>query len=221
MSTINDFNKIEDCDRLDPLCIDAYHEFTYNEDEAPTTLCDKSSWGGDCIDLKPLVKAAESCTTMYLSPEESPNCLVYEKEERCGDNDCIHGDDLSRIISLRLLKDVEQTELTDGDVYIYNAETDLFEAYPLAQTISNVQTTLQSIQQTLANHENRLLRIEAMLTPPAGAPEGVKVAFGNINEYSDHNAVVDANGNATSLDKSHGLYTHDLNINTLEDELFG
>lgn len=221
MSTISDFNQIDDCDKIDPGCIDAYHEFTYNQDEAPTTLCDKSSWGGDCIDLTPIVKAAETLTTLYLSPEENPNCLVYEPER--GDNICIHGDDLSRIISMRYLKDVDQsTPPSDGIVYMYNSETNLFEPYDLKTTITNINTAIQNIQATLANHENRLRIIEEKLTPPADAPSDVRVVFGNINDYSDPNVVInEGSGTVSSLDKTHGLYTHLLANNAYGDEIFG
>lgn len=221
MSTISDFNQIDDCDKIDPGCIDAYHEFTYNQDEAPTTLCDKSSWGGGCIDLTPIVKAAETLTTLYLSPEENPNCLVYEPER--GDNICIHGDDLSRIISMRYLKDVDQsTPPSDGIVYMYNSETGLFEPYDLKTTIQNIHIRLQNIEQTLANHESRLQVIEEKLTPPADAPSNVRVVFGNINDYSDPNVVInEGSGTVSSLDKTHGLYTHLLANNAYGDEIFG
>lgn len=236
MSTVADFNRIDDCDKIDSQCIDAYHEFTYNEDEAPTTLCDKSSWGGGCIDLEPLVKVAESCTAMYLSPEENPNCLVYEKEERCGDNDCITGDELSRIISMQLLKDVSQElEIANGNVYMYNSETNVFEPYDLAGVIYNINTAIANLNAAITSlqnrvttletyvrdHENRLQIIEEKLTPPTGSPSTAKVTFGNINLYSDHNAVIDSNGNVVSLDKSHGLYTHNLNESASEDEIMG
>lgn len=220
MSTIEDFNRIEDCDKIDSRCIDAFLDYTYDPDNAPTTLCVESSWGGGCIDLEPLVKAAETCTTLYLSPEENPNCLVYEAE--CGDSYCIHGDDLSRIISMKYLKDVSQaTAPSDGIVYMFNSQTNLFEPYDLKTTVTNINTAIQNINQTLANHENRIRTIEATLTPPSDLPEGARVAWGNINSYADHNAVITSGGEVTSLDKSHGLYTHELAINAIEDEIFG
>ena len=221
MSTINDFNKIEDCDKLDPLCIDAFSSLTLDEDGI---LCVETSWGKQCIDLAQAVKDYESCTSLYLSPEENPNCLVYEKEERCGDNDCIHGDDLSRIISMQYLKDVAQTgeEPEDGICYVYNEQTHLFEPYDLKTTITNINTAIQNIQQTLANHESRLQVIEEKLTPPADAPANVKVVFGNINDYSDPNVVInEGSGTVTTLDKTHGLYTHLLADNAYGDEIFG
>ena len=221
MSTINDFNKIEDCDKLDPLCIDAFSSLTLDEEG---TLCVETSWDKQCIDLAQAVKDYESCTSLYLSPEENPNCLVYEKEERCGDNDCIHGDDLSRIISMQYLKDVAQTgeEPEDGIVYMYNEQTHLFEPYDLKTTITNINTAIQNIQQTLANHESRLQVSEQKLTPPADAPANVKVVFGNINDYSDPNVVIsEGSGTVTTLDKTHGLYTHLLADNAYGDEIFG
>ena len=221
MSTINDFNKIEDCDKLDPLCIDAFSSLTLDEDGI---LCVETSWDKQCIDLAQAVKDYESCTSLYLSPEDNPNCLVYEKEERCGDNDCIHGDDLSRIISMQYLKDVAQTgeEPEDGIVYMYNEQTHLFEPYDLKTTITNINTAIQNINQTLANHERRLQVIEEKLTPPADAPANVKVVFGNINDYSDPNVVInEGSGTVTTLDKTHGLYTHLLADNAYGDEIFG
>lgn len=221
MSTVADFNRIEDCDKIDSQCIDAFSSLTLDEDGI---LCVETSWDKQCIDLAQAVKDYESCTSLYLSPEDNPNCLVYEKEERCGDNDCIHGDDLSRIISMQYLKDVTQTgeEPEDGIVYMYNEQTHLFEPYDLRTTITNINTAIQNIQQTLANHESRLQVIEQKLTPPADAPANVKVVFGNINDYSDPNVVInEGSGTVTTLDKTHGLYTHLLADNAYGDEIFG
>lgn len=221
MSTVADFNRIDDCDKIDSQCIDAFSNLTLDEEGI---LCVETSWDKQCIDLAQAVKDYESCTSLYLSPEDNPNCLVYEKEERCGDNDCIHGDDLSRIISMQYLKDVTQTgeELEDGIVYMYNEETHLFEPYDLKTTITNINTAIQNIQQTLANHESRLQVIEEKLTPPADAPANVKVVFGNINDYSDPNVVInEGSGTVTTLDKTHGLYTHLLANNAYGDEIFG
>ena len=217
MSTVADFNRIDDCDKIDPLCIDAYAKL----DLENSVLCLETSWGGNCFDLGPVVKENETCTTLYLSPEEDPNCLVYEPE--CGDNICIHGDDLSRIISMEYLKDVDQTTPpSDGIVYMYNETTNLFEPYDLKTVIGNINTTIQNINQTITNHENRLQIIETKLTPPADAPEGVKVVFGNINDYSDPNVVIpEGSGTVTTLDKTHGLYTHLLADNAYGDEIFG
>lgn len=221
MSTVADFNRIEDCDKIDSQCIDAFSSLTLDEDGI---LCVETSWDKQCIDLAQAVKDYESCTSLYLSPEENPNCLVYEKEERCGDNDCIDGDDLSRIISMQYLKDVAQTgeEPEDGIVYMYNEQTHLFEPYDLKTAITNINTAIQNIQQTLANHESRLQVIEEKLTPPADAPANVKVVFGNINDYSDPNVVInEGSGTVTALDKTHGLYTHLLADNAYGDEIFG
>lgn len=222
MSTIADFNRIDDCDKIDPLCIDAYVDFDFDPNNE-TGICLHTPWGGNCLDLTEIVKLAESCTTLYLSPEEDPNCLVYEPEEKCGDNICIHGDDLSRIISMQYLKDVTQeTPPSDGIVYMYNSETNLFEPYDLKTTITNINTTIQNINATLSNHENRIHQIELKLTPPADAPDNVKVVFGNINEYSDPNVVIsEGSGTVTTLDKTHGLYTHTLASNAYGDEIFG
>ena len=222
MSTIADFNRIDDCDKIDPLCIDAYVEFGFDPDNE-TGICLHTSWGGDCLDLTEIVKNAESCTTLYLSPDEDPNCLIYEPEEKCGDNICIHGDDLSRIISMQYLKDVDQTTPpSEGIVYIYNSQTNLFEPFDLKTALGNIATQIQNINSAIENHENRIYRIEQKLTPPEDAPEDVKVVFGNINEYSDPDVVInEGSGTVTTLDKTHGLYTHTLASDAYGDEIFG
>lgn len=220
MSTIADFNRIEDCDKIDPLCVDSYTEFKVDPDNE-TGICLATPWGGNCIDLEPLIKAGESCTTMYLSPDEDPNCLVYEPEEQCGDNVCIHGDDLSRIISMQYLKDVEQTEPTDGIVYMYNSQTNLFEPYDLKTTINNINTAITNLQAAVTNLTNRVSIIEEKITPPAGTPDDARILHGNINIYSDYNAVVNSSGTATSLNKNHGVYGHALANDIDYDELMG
>lgn len=222
MSTVEDFNRIEDCNKIDPLCINAYTDFELDPDN-PAGLCLHTPWGGDCLDLTSIVKAAETCTTLYLSPDDNPNCLVYEPEEKCGDNICIHGDDLSRIISMTKLKDVDQsTSPSDGAVYMYNGQTGMFEPFDLKTFVTNTNNAIQNINQTLNNHEGRLQTIEAMLTPPADAPDNVRVVFGNINDYSDPNVVInEGSGTVTTLDKTHGLYTHTLASNAYGDEIFG
>lgn len=221
MSTIEDFNRIDDCNKIDPLCIDAYTDFELDPDNE-AGLCLHTSWGGDCLDLTSIVKAAESCTTLYLSPEGDPNCLVYEPEEKCGDNICIHGDDLSRIISMTKLKDVDQTsQIGNGGVYVYNSTTGKFEPYNLVQQITNINNAIQNINAAITNLQGRVANIEAILTPPANIPNDARVLWGNINILSDYNAVVDGSGTATTLNRAHGVYGHDANVDIAYDELMG
>lgn len=221
MSTINDFNRIEDCNKIDPLCIDSYTDFELDPDNE-AGLCLHTPWGGDCLDLTSIVKAAESCTTLYLSPEDNPNCLVYEPEEKCGDNICIHGDDLSRIISMTKLKDVDQaSQIGDGNVYVYNSTTGKFEPYNLVQQITNINNAIQNINAAITNLQGRVANIEAILTPPANIPDDARVLWGNINILSDYNAVVDGSGIATTLNRAHGVYGHDANVDIAYDELMG
>lgn len=233
MSRIVDFNTIDDCDKIDAAMINAFVDFHFDP-ESETGLCLESSWGGGCLDLTDIVKAAETCTSLYLSPEDDPNCLVYNGE--C-DDFCIHGDDLSRIISMSKLKDVDQgSGPSDGDVYMYDGATNTFKTFDLKTALGNINTTLQNLNATINNLSNRLTAvegditslknrvtaIEAKLTPPEDAPSDAKVVFGNINLYSDPNVVIDeSTGTPTSLNKNRGLYTHLLSENKMADEVFG
>ena len=221
MSTIADFNRIDDCNKIDPLCIDAYVDFDFDT-ENETGICVHTPWGGNCLDLTEIVKNAESCTTLYLSPEEDPNCLVYEPEDKCGDNICIHGDDLSRIISMTKLKDVDQdTPIGNGEVYIFNSSTEKFEPYDITTAITNLNTITQNMNAAIENWQNRMLAVEAKLTPPDNVPDDARVMFGNINILSDYNASVNSSGVAKTLDRTHGVYGHDANQDLAYDELMG
>lgn len=212
MSNIDDFYHSE-CDKIDPNCIDAYTEFRLDPD-SDTGLCLDTSWGGDCLDLTSIVKAAETVTTLYLSPAEDPNCLVFERED--GQSDCIHGDDLSRIISMTKLKDVDQdTPPVNGDVYIYN--NGVFEPFNLQTYIDNTAATISNLQAAI----RQLQQLLNYWQVPEDLPADAKIMLGNINLYSDTNAVINSSGGVTSLDKSHGIYGHDLDIDKAQDEIFG
>lgn len=223
--TNKDFFNRRECELLDSHCVNAFVDFKLDP-ENPTGICLDTSWGGDCLDLTDLVKAAETCTSLYLSPAEDPNCLIYEGE--C-ENFCITGDELSRIISMSKLKDVDQTRAPeDGDIYIYNGDTKKFETFDLRQYIDNMETDMSSIWNAINSLRTRVTRIENQITPivnrwelPENVPDDAKIALANINVYSDVNAQISSTGAVTSLDKSHGVYGHSLNVDKLDDEIFG
>lgn len=224
LTNIDYFNR-RDCDKIDANCINAYVDFHLDPDN-PTGICLDTSWGGDCLDLTNIVKEAETCTSLYLAPVEDPNCLVYEGE--C-ETFCIEGEDLARIIPMAKLKDVDQTKAPeDGDVYIYNGDTNKFETFNLQQFINNLDVDLSQIWAAIKNLRNRVSTIEDQIAPivnhwhlPEGVPDNAKIMLGNINVYSDVNAAISSAGVVTSLDKSHGIYGHDLTTDILDDEIFG
>lgn len=216
MTNIDEFYRKE-CQKIDADCIDAYVDYHLDE-ENPAGLCVETSWGGDCLDLTPIVKAAETVTTLHLSPEEDPNCLVYERED--GQSDCIHGDDLSRIISMTKLKDVDQgTAPVNGDVYIYR--NGKFYTFNLQQYIDDTAQTISNINAAITQIRNQIAPIINRWQLPNQVPDDAKIMLGNINLYSDTGAVINSSGTATSLDKSHGIYGHDLNTDKAQDEIFG
>lgn len=216
MTNVDDFN-INECDKIDSNCINAYVDYHLDPDN-PAGLCVNTSWGGDCLDLTSIVKAAETVTTLYLSPEDDPNCLVFERED--GQQDCIHGDDLSRIISMSKLKDVDQgTTPQNGDIYMYRDGK--FYTFNLQEYMDNTASTIANMQAQINQLRAQLQSILNYWQVPEGLPGDAKIMLGNINLYSDHNAEIDSNGNVTRLDKSHGIYGHSLNIDKDEDEIFG
>ena len=229
MSEISDFYK-NPCEKFDAGLVNAYIDLDYDLSN-PTGIVLDHSWGTDYLDLKPLIKAGETITSLELTPTNNPEYLQFNRED--GGRDCIHGDYLSRIISLKYLKDVDQeTRPTTGDVYMYNEESDTFYTFNLQdfvdttnanitklfahianlqQQINNLDARVTALETTVANHETRLQTIDEILTPPANMQSNARVAWGNINLYSDYTN--------NSL-KTSGLYTHDLNSNVTNDEYF-
>lgn len=212
MTNIDEFYH-KDCEKIDANCINAYVDYHLDE-ENPAGLCVNTSWGGDCLDLTSIVKAAETVTSLELTPTENPTCLTFNRED--GQADCIHGDDLSRIISMTKLKDVDQTTPpVNGDVYIY--KNGKFYTFNLQQYMDDTANTINNMQAAIRQLQVLLNYWQV----PEGLPANAKIVLGNINLYSDTNAVIDSNGTVQSLNKNNGIYGHDLDIDRAQDEIFG
>ena len=212
MTNIDEFYH-KDCEKIDANCVNAYVDYHLDE-ENPAGLCVNTSWGGDCLDLTSIVKAAETVTSLELTPAENPTCLTFNRED--GQADCIHGDDLSRIISMTKLKDVDQTTApVNGDVYIY--KNGKFYTFNLQQYMDDTANTINNMQAAIRQLQVLLNYWQV----PEGLPANAKIMLGNINLYSDTNAVINSNGTVQSLNKNNGIYGHDLDIDRAQDEIFG
>lgn len=212
MTNIDEFYH-KDCEKIDANCINAYVDYHLDE-ENPAGLCVNTSWGGDCLDLTSIVKAAETVTSLELTPTENPTCLTFNRED--GQADCIHGDDLSRIISMTKLKDVDQTTApVNGDVYIY--KNGKFYTFNLQQYMDDTANTINNMQAAIRQLQVLLNYWQI----PEGLPANAKIMLGNINLYSDTNAAINSDGTVQSLNKNNGIYGHDLDIDRAQDEIFG
>lgn len=207
MTIIDGFYNKE-CNKIDPSCINAFFELGLSE-ENPTELYLDNSWGKTSVDLLPAIKAGETMTYLKLAPAANPEYLEYDPEN--GIPQCIHGDDLSRIISMKLLKDVKQTNLTDGDVYMWNSTTNQFEPFNLANFVTTVNTALTNLGARVTNLETDVAEIKAILARPSGIPSDVRLVWGDINLYSDY-----TNNN----NRQHGFFTHSTSTNKANDEYF-
>ena len=212
MTNIDEFYH-KDCEKIDANCINAYVDYHLDE-ENPAGLCVNTSWGGDCLDLTSIVKAAETVTSLELTPTEDPTCLTFNRED--GQADCIQGDDLSRIISMTKLKDVDQTTVpVNGDVYMYN--NGKFYTFNLQQYMDDTANTINNMQAAIRQLQVLLNYWQV----PEDLPANAKIMLGNINLYSDTNAVINSDGTVQSLNKNNGIYGHDLDIDRTQDEIFG
>ena len=212
MTNIDEFYH-KDCEKIDANCINAYVDYHLDE-ENPAGLCVNTSWGGDCLDLTSIVKAAETVTSLELTPTENPTCLTFNRED--GQADCIQGDDLSRIISMTKLKDVDQTTApVNGDVYMYN--NGKFYTFNLQQYMDDTANTINNMQAAIRQLQVLLNYWQV----PEDLPANAKIMLGNINLYSDTNAVINSDGTVRSLNKNNGIYGHDLDIDRAQDEIVG
>lgn len=208
---------INECEMIDGKTrVKAYTDL-YLDPENPTGIILDTTWGEVHLDLKDVVKNGETITHLKLSPETNPTVLRYERED--GGVDCITGEELSRIVYLRYLADVQQNHtLQNGEVLMYDSGSDTFKYFNLTSAISNINTAISNLQNTInqlntavSNLSTRVGTLEAKLTPPSGAPSNVKVAFGNINTYGDI-----TNNNL----KTSGIYTHSPNTDVVNDQYF-
>ena len=212
MTNIDEFYH-KDCEKIDANCINAYVDYHLDE-ENPAGLCVNTSWGGDCLDLTSIVKAAETVTSLELTPAENPTCLTFNRED--GQADCIHGDDLSRIISMTKLKDVDQTTPpVNGDVYIY--KNGKFYTFNLQQYMDDTANTINNMQAAIRQLQVLLNYWQV----PEGLPSNAKIMLGNINLYSETNGAIDSIVTVQSLIKNNGIYGHGLDVDRAQDEIFG
>lgn len=221
MTTISEFNH-NPCPKWDATDVNAYFDLSLDESN-PTRLVLDNSWGETSVDLTPAIKAGESVTHLMLDPVDVPVYLRYDNE--AGDSECIHGDDLSRIISMRYLKDVDQgTAPVAGDVYMLSGDN-IFYTHNLAEFETTTNNRLTSLEGRMTNVENRVLNLElaladltnrvavleSILTKPNNIPSDVRVVWGNINNLGDP---------SNTDNRDHGLYTHDKDTNVYGDQYF-
>lgn len=205
MTTMANAFNYKDCEKIDGRMVNAYID-SHLDNENPVLLHIDSTWGENVVDLTDAVKAAETITHMELAS----NAIEYFGED--GHVDCIYGDDLSRIISMKYLKDVEQGDtLVDGDIYMYDGNKNLFVKFNLQGYMNDIGDTITNLNGIINNLRSRVTTLETKLTPPDNAPSDVKVAFGNINVYGDY-----TNANL----KTSGVYTHDPTITIANDQYF-
>lgn len=200
MTSIDEYFRKE-CEKIDASDVNAYLEL-HLDDQDPKKLILDSSWGETSVDLTDAVKAAETVTHLSLVPNcDEPVSLQYDPER--GDPDCISGDDLSRIISLTKLKDVDQnTPPTNGDVYIYRDGK--WYTFNLQSFVSNVNNAIDNINASITNILNRI-------APPEGIPGNARIMYGNINIYSDY-----TNNNV----RNWGVFAHSTSNDIANDEFF-
>lgn len=203
-----EFPGYRECDKIDACAVNAYTNIALDPAN-PTGIILDTSWNTIKLDLMSIVKAGETITHMELVPEDNPTAIRYTREN--GEVDCITGDEISRMVSLRLLKDVDQDKtLEDGDVYVYNSTTNLFEPYNVATAITNLNTYLGRLEAEITSIKTRLSDIEGII-PFWPQDKTTKVARGQINIISDP-----TNNN----DKTYGLFTHDKATDQYADEYF-
>lgn len=177
------------CCKIDAADIDAYFNL-YLDEENLSHLWYDTPWGKDFVDLKPALEAAMVAGRLELYPEDNPTSLRYVKG---GAYDDILGQDLSRIVWMQYLKDTDQSKKpADGEVYMFNATTELFELFNLTSVLADFdarikaldarvtaleinyqgfEDTLAGIESTLDDFEARIKALEEGGVTPGPEPE--------------------------------------------------
>lgn len=200
---IEDFNRKECC-LIPGAKVNAYVDISLDP-ENPTGIILDSTWGTIKLDLLSIVKAGETVTHLRLTETG----LCYERED--GETEFISGDDLSRVISMRLLKDVDQTTPpSDGIVYMYNDNTNLFEPYDLKTFVDTTNHAIQVINARIQQVENRVSAIENAIYNWDG-DKNTKIPRGTLNIYGD---ITNTNSHAD------GIFSHDPNTDETNDLYF-
>lgn len=227
MTRLDELQQCE-CEKLDPLFVDAYAKH-YLDPTNDTRLILDTPWGEDPVDLTPAVKAAETITHLFLTPEENPRALQFNREDygregaENGGVDCIEGDDLSRIISMRYLRDVDQnTYPRGGDIYMFDETTNLFYTFnlqdymdktdkrldDLEERVNDLEQTVNNLTTLVNNINQRLKQVEQTIAKPIWAPDDARLVWGTVNyEY-----------NADYTQK--GIYAHDPATDVIGDGRF-
>lgn len=215
----------KDCEKIDGRKVNAYVDAHLNEAN-PVELDIETTWGDSAVDLTKAVKGAETVTHMELGS----NAIEYISED--GHVDCIYGDDLSRIISMHLLKDVDITvPPKNGDIYMYDGDTNQFKTFNLQNFMDNIEqkfitmnarinslegrvtsleTRVSNVENRVSNVENKVSDIEGII-PFWPSDKTTKLARGDINLISDP---------SNTNNKAHGLFTHDKSTDLYADEYF-
>lgn len=121
MTSVDEFPNTNPCCKIDAWDVDAYFDLQLTPADS-TILTLDNSWGPTSVDLAPAIKAGETITHLLLTD----SALQYNREDYGRDGaenggvDCINGDNLSKIISMKYLKDVGGNAPTGGDVYMFN-----------------------------------------------------------------------------------------------------
>lgn len=200
---IEQFNR-KPCCLIDAAMVNAYIDIALDPDNSTGIILD-TSWGTIKLDLLSIVKAGETVTHLRLVEDG----LCYERED--GETEFISGDDLSRIISMQLLKDVDQSKpIADGDVFIYNGDTNKFEPFDLKSFVADVNTFIGRFEPTINQINNRIKSIEDLIYNYEN-DKTTKIPRANINVYGDV-------GNTQSHDW--GVFSHDKNSDITNDLYF-
>lgn len=236
MTSLSELNQCP-CGQIDASGVNAYTKISLTP-ENPSTLELDTSWDNNTVDLTPAVKNAETVTHLFLTPEDNPVSLQFNREDYGKDGaenggvDCITGDELSGIISMTKLKDVSGDAVSDGDVYMYDDTTQKFIPYDLntfventneaitnLENITNYQTqqittilnSITNLQDQINTINQTLQTIQQTIARPDGTPTDTRIVYGNINLYSDS-----TNTNQTTS----GFYTHSTSTQKTNDEMF-
>lgn len=187
------------CDGIDPLDVNAYFKLKLDELNSAVVRLE-TSWGCTDVDLSSAFSKNETITHLLLTP----TALQYNREDygkegaENGGVDCIEGDDLSRIISLHLLKDVDQSQaFGNGDTLVYNSNIQMFQPFDLMTFVNNTNNTLAQHTSQITNLQNQVQslqnQIDALTNRVSNLEKRMTTAETNITNLGNRVTTIEGN----------------------------
>lgn len=173
------------CDECKPVCnpcdnlINKRVKLGYVADNL-TAVQLVDSFGNQIFDLLPIVQAGETDTSIRLIPETRRIRYYPEEYTRTdGKSGCFYDiciPDIAALIDLNELRNVADTQPSDGSTIVYNVATGQYEVFDLTGALSGLGGRIDDLETQITNLGVRVTNLESRVN-------NLQTQINEINEY--------------------------------------